>query len=188
MNSQRSEVVEKFGLSAAIELVRSLPGVADLSKGARRGARLDAIGTLTADGPPLSEKEKNGLLTLRGNRDGGIPIVFDVILPPVPWCLSTIGCVFCAAPTATHPAAVHSAVTAPGVADVWRPAVRVRLRALPAPQVPRASRFRVLACSIWRICSCDDEPPAERSRRENRPCRRHRARAVPARQCRPEPQ
>ena len=51
--------------------MRSLPGRAGLSRSDVRGARWDATGTATADGPPLSKKEKNGLLTLCGNRDGG---------------------------------------------------------------------------------------------------------------------
>ena len=51
--------------------MRSLPGRAGLSRSDVRGARWDAIDTATADGTQLSKKEKNGLLTLCGNRDGG---------------------------------------------------------------------------------------------------------------------
>ena len=58
----------------ATQLARSLPDRADLSRGELRAARVDAIGTATAEGHSLSKADMNGLLALRGNQDGGSPL------------------------------------------------------------------------------------------------------------------
>ena len=56
-------------MTAVEKVLASCSGRSEL-----RAARVDAIGTATAEGHSLSKADMNGLLALRGAQDGGSPL------------------------------------------------------------------------------------------------------------------